>query len=115
MRITDADREALYDRLSRHAAAGDLELPELERRVAVVARAETREEALGALDGLPSPPGDTGAPVSGRPRWGRGHGDADAPGVDWTPTAERFRDPRTGKVMRVWQDAGGGRHYLADD
>ncbi len=34
------------------------------------------------------------------------------PAADWRPTAERFRDPRTNRVMRVWEDAGGGRHYL---
>ncbi|MGA9858292.1 MAG: hypothetical protein WBQ18_10555, partial [Solirubrobacteraceae bacterium] len=50
-----------------------------------------------------------------RPRWGRGHGDADAPQPDWRATDERFRDPRSGRVMRVWEDAGGGRHYVADD
>jgi hypothetical protein len=50
-----------------------------------------------------------------RPRWGRGHGDADAPAPDWQPTNERFRDPRTNKVMRVWVDSAGGRHYVADE
>ena len=28
---------------------------------------------------------------------------------------ERFRDPRTNRVMRVWVDAAGARHYVADD
>ena len=115
MRIADADREALYERLSRHAAEGRLDVPELERRVALVADAQTREQAQAALDGLPPLAGESGAPDRRRPRWGRGHGDADAPAADWTPTPERFRDPRTGEVKRVWQDAAGGRHYLADD
>ncbi len=35
--------------------------------------------------------------------------------VDWTPTEERFRDPRSGQIMRVWTDANGGRHYLRDE
>ena len=115
MTIADDDREALYERLSTHASHGHLELAELERRVEVVAAAQTREEAQAALDGLPALPGETGEPDRRRPRWGKGHGDADAPGADWAPTAERFRDPRTGAVMRVWQDAAGGRHYVADD
>lgn len=115
MLLGDADREALYERLSRHAAEGRLELPELERRVAIVADAQTREEAQAALEGLPALADESGVPARGRPRWGRGHGDADAPSADWAPTPERFRDPRTGKVMRVWQDAAGGRHYVADD
>jgi len=25
------------------------------------------------------------------------------------------RDPRTNRVMRVWEDAAGARHYIADD
>ncbi len=49
-----------------------------------------------------------------RPRWGRGHGESDRPGSDWTPTSERFRDPKSGKVMRVWVDPSGGRHYVVD-
>ncbi|HZE03654.1 MAG TPA: DUF1707 domain-containing protein [Solirubrobacteraceae bacterium] len=115
MRLGDADREQFYERLSRHAAAGRLSIPELERRVAVVAAAATREEATAVLADLPPLPG---APVPGtvpRPRRGRGHGDADAPAADWRPTAERFRDPRTGRVMRVWEDPAGGRHYVVDE
>jgi Domain of unknown function (DUF1707) len=116
VRLGDAEREQLYDRLSRHAAAGRLDIPELERRVALVAAAQTREEAAAALADLPPLPADpgTGAPPQVRPRWGRGHGDADAPQADWRPTAERFRDPRTNRIMRVWEDAAGGRHYVAD-
>jgi len=49
------------------------------------------------------------------PRWGRGHGDAEAPHAGWRPTNERFRDPKTNRVMRVWEDAGGSRHYVPDD
>jgi hypothetical protein len=116
--LGDADRERLFDRLSRHAAAGRLDVAELERRVAIVAGAATREEALDALADLPPLPGDPDGdrpPAAPRPRWRRGHGDADAPGADWRPTAERFRDPRTRRVMRVWEDAAGGRHYVIDD
>ena len=31
------------------------------------------------------------------------------------PTGERFRDPKTGKVMWVWLDGAGGRHCVVDD
>ena len=113
MRIGDQEREALFEQLSRHAAAGRIDVAELERRVAAVAAAQTREEATAVLADLP--PLTPSAPASGRPRFRRGHGDADAPQPDWSPTAERFRDPRTGRVMRVWVDTGGGRHYVADD
>jgi hypothetical protein len=30
-------------------------------------------------------------------------------------TPERFRDPRTGRVMRVWIDPGGARRYVAEE
>lgn len=113
MRLGDAEREQLFEALKRHAAEGRIDLAELERRVAAIAAAETREEAASALSDLP--PLAAGGPDPGRPRWGRGHGDADAPAADWQPTNERFRDPRSGKVMRVWVDQGGGRHYVADD
>ena len=118
MRLDDADREQLYEQLSRHAAAGRLDIPELERRVAAVAAAETRDEATAVLADLPPLPaaaGSEGPVAPGRPRWGRGHGDADAPKADWRATAERFRDPKTNRVMRVWEDPAGGRHYVADD
>jgi hypothetical protein len=115
VRLADADRELIFERLSRHAAEGRLDVPELERRVAIVVAAETREQAAAALDGLP--PLATDPPPGGQSGWLRrgGHGDAEAPAADWHPTAERFRDPRTNRVMRVWEDAAGGRHYVADD
>jgi hypothetical protein len=110
--LSDADREAFYETLKRHAAEGRLDVAELERRVGLVAEAQSREEAAGALAGLP--PLDAPAPTERRPRWGRGHGEADKPGADWTPTNERFRDPRTRKVLRVWVDPAGDRHYVAE-
>jgi hypothetical protein len=111
LRLSDADRERLYELLSQHAAAGRITTEELERRVALAAGAQTREEATALLDDLPPLPGD--AQVS----WWRvrAHGEADAPGMDWQPTNERFRDPRTKRVMRVWVDPAGGRHYVPDE
>jgi hypothetical protein len=112
MLLGDADREPLYEALKRHHAEGRIDLAELERRVAIVAEAQTREAAADALTGLPpiTPP----APEVRRPRWGRGHGEAEKPQPDWQPTSERFRDPRTRAVLRVWVDPGGARHYVAE-
>jgi len=110
--LSDADREQLLTELKEHAAAGRLDLQELERRVEVVVGAQTRDEASAALADLP--PGSAQGP-SRRPRWGRGHGHADAPEPGWQPTGERFRDPRTGNVMRVWVDRSGGRHYIPEN
>ena len=114
MRLSDAEREGLYGQLKRHAAEGRLDIAELERRVAVVASATTFAEASAALAELPSLGGNP-SPDRERPRRGRGHGHVDSPSSDWQPTAERFRDPRTGQVMRVWVDSAAGRHYVPDE
>ncbi|HAM02144.1 MAG TPA: hypothetical protein DCQ30_07935 [Acidimicrobiaceae bacterium] len=44
----------------------------------------------------------------------RRHGESPAPEPGWTPTEEVFRDPASERLMRVWTDPGGGRHYLPD-
>jgi hypothetical protein len=111
LRLSDADRERLYELLSRHAAAGRITMEELERRVAVAAGAQSREEVTALLDDLPPLARRTQAPW-----WrGRAHGEADSPALDWQPTNERFRDPRTKRIMRVWVDADGARHYVPDE
>ena len=73
MLLGDADRELLYETLKRHAAEGRLDVAELERRVALVAEAETREAAAEAMADLP--PLDPGParerrPGGARPRRG---------------------------------------------
>jgi hypothetical protein len=112
VRLSDADRELAFERLSRHAAEGRLDVEELERRVAAVADATTHEEIAGVMADLPPLASATEQPA--RPRRGRGHGDAEAPEPGWVPTDERFRDPRSGRVVRVWTDTAGGRHYVAE-
>jgi hypothetical protein len=42
------------------------------------------------------------------------HGEARTPAEDWTSTDEVFRDPSTGRLMRVWLDREGDRHYVPD-
>jgi len=128
----DRERERLFALLSAHAAADHIDLEELERRVVAVSQAEDRAQAERVLADLPALPeraldaASAGSPgfddrpaqagaEPGRPRWGRGHGDAERPADAWRPTDERFRDPRTRRVMRVWEDAAGGRHYVPDD
>jgi Domain of unknown function (DUF1707) len=110
--LSDADRELFYETLARHAAEGHLDTTELERRVAIVAEATTREAAAEATAGLlplrSTPAGER------RPRWGRGHGEAEKAQPEWQPTSERFRDPRTRRVLRVWVDPAGDRHYVAE-
>jgi hypothetical protein len=113
VRLSDGDRELLYEQLKAHATAGRLSVEELERRVEAVAAAEDQKEAAALMADLPpvAPP----PPEADRPRRGRGHAEADKPSPDWQPTEERFRDPRTARIMRVWVDSGGGRHYVPED
>jgi hypothetical protein len=125
MLVTDADRERTIDLLAHHQAAGRFGLDELERRVELVYAAKSRSELAHVLDGLPPlAAGSSGGPGTrtrsgSEPRpagWGRGHAEADRPGAGWMPTDERFRDPRTRRVMRVWVDPGtGARHYVPDE
>ena len=44
----------------------------------------------------------------------RRHGESDRPKSDWTQTEELFNDPSTNRVMRVWLDAKGERHYVPE-
>ncbi|MGA2925957.1 MAG: DUF1707 domain-containing protein [Solirubrobacteraceae bacterium] len=117
MLLSDAERELLLEQLKRHAAEGRLGVAELERRVAAIVEAPSREAAAAVMADLPPLP--AAAPEAVKPRgrlWrGRGHAAADRTQPDWQPTAERFRDPGSDTVMRVWVDAAGGRHYVPDD
>lgn len=46
----------------------------------------------------------------------RRHGETTLPAGHWNPTDESFRDPSSGRLMRVWVDpADGTRHYVPHD
>jgi len=110
----EADRERLVVLLREHYALGLLDLDELDRRVSVVLSARYLDEAGSAVADLPqlAGPGTTARrPVKQR----RGHAQAAKPAAGWIPTAERFRDPTTQAVMRVWIDpADQSRHYVPE-
>jgi hypothetical protein len=120
----EADRERLVALLREHYAVGLFDLDELDRRVELVLSARYLDEAAAAVADLPqvTAPGTaapgmaaqrTGAPRRGRQR--RGHGHATRPAAGWIPTDERFRDPTTRTVMRVWVDpADQSRHYVPE-
>lgn len=114
--LGDADRERLIVLLREHYAAGRLDLDGLRHRLGVVLAAAYAEEAAVALADLP-PAGvlDTpGARRRGDPR--RRHAQTRKPEPGWVPTAERFRDPSSGVIMRVWVDPSDeSRHYVPDD
>jgi hypothetical protein len=118
---TDADRERLVALLREHYAVGLFGLDELDHRVETVLSARFLDEAAAAVTDLPasaSPGTASSAPSSGPPRRGRrrrGHAHADQPAAGWIPTSERFRDPSTSTVMRVWVDpADQSRHYVPE-
>jgi hypothetical protein len=48
-------------------------------------------------------------------RRGRRYGEGSTPEAGWSATSERFRDPSTDRLMRVWLDRAGERHYVPDD
>ena len=114
--LGDADRERLVALLREHYAAGRLELDDLRHRVGVVLAAANAEQATVALADLPhATVPDT--PGAGRRRGSRGrHAQTSEPAPGWMPTAERFRDPSSGVIMRVWIDPSDeSRRYVPDD
>jgi Domain of unknown function (DUF1707) len=123
VRIGDAERERVIALLREHYAAGRLTLDEVRRRTEVVLTAGYADEADQALAELPAiaPPGGTPDAQAGAQRrrsllGRRGHAQAAIAEPGWVRTAERFRDPSSGQIMRVWTDpADGSRHYVPDD
>jgi hypothetical protein len=114
---SDADRERLVALLREHYAVGLFGLDELDRRVGLVLSAQFLDEAAAAIADLPAAaPGTTpGTAPPRRARRRRGHAHADQPAAGWVPTSERFRDPSTSMVMRVWVDpADQSRHYVPE-
>ena len=122
---SEADRERLVALLREHYAVGLFGLDELDRRVGVILSAQYLDEAAAAVADLPgtagtgtagtgtAPPPGTGPPRRARRR--RGHAHADQPAAGWVPTNERFRDPSTSTIMRVWVDpADQSRHYVPE-
>jgi Domain of unknown function (DUF1707) len=118
---SEADRERLVALLREHYAVGLFGLDELDRRVGLVLSAQFLDEAAAAVADLPgTATGTAGTAGTGtakprRPRRRRGHAHADQPAAGWVPTNERFRDPSTSTIMRVWVDpADQSRHYVPE-
>ena len=112
--VAEADRERLVTVLREHYALGQLDLAELDRRVGLVLSATYLDQAAAAIADLPQLTGPAVAeprPVKRR----RGHAQAARPAAGWLPTDERFRDPTTRAVMRVWIDpVDQSRHYVPE-
>jgi hypothetical protein len=70
LRVSDAERQAVTDRLAEHFADGRLDQAEFDARVGRAMNAKTRADLNGLFDDLP----ETGAPAAtDRPRRRRGH------------------------------------------
>jgi hypothetical protein len=112
--LDEAGRERILAQLREHYAQSRLDHAELDRRVGIVLSATYTDEAAATLADLPTIVGTGGTePTPGHPRR---HATQAAPSAAWVPTPERFRDPSTKKIMRVWIDpADQSRHYIPDD
>ncbi len=107
--------------LREHYAQGQLDLDEMSRRVGVVLASTYSDEAAAAVSDLPVLAGLASSRPS-RARAGRGrlgqrrrHAQRAEPDAAWVPTPERFRDPSTRAIMRVWIDpADLSRHYVPE-
>ena len=72
LRVSDAERQAVTDRLAEHFGDGRLDQAEFDERVGRAMNAKTRADLNGLFDDLP----ETGAPAvtdGPRPRYRRGH------------------------------------------
>jgi hypothetical protein len=66
MRVSDAERSQVADRLARHYADGRLDDAEFEARLDRAMRAKTRSDLIGLLADLPEKMPDIGPPVDPR-------------------------------------------------
>ncbi|HKA97361.1 MAG TPA: DUF1707 domain-containing protein [Streptosporangiaceae bacterium] len=119
--VSEADRERLLGLLREHYARGQLDLDEMSRRVGIVLASGYSDEAAVAVTDLPPLPrvasGEPSPARASRGRLGqrRRHAQRSEPDAAWVPTPERFRDPSTRTIMRVWIDpADLSRHYVPE-
>jgi hypothetical protein len=106
--VGEQEQERLLEALHRHLAAGRLDLEQFDARAARLFRADTRAGARAALEGLPL----LDATVTGGRRPRRRRREGGPVQQHWVATEEVFRDPTSGRVMRVWVDpTDGTRHY----
>lgn len=119
--VSDADRERLLVLLREHYARGQLELDEMSQRVGVVLASAYSDEAVAAVSDLPLLGGTAAGEVPparasrARPGQRRRHAQRQEPAAGWVPTPERFRDPSTRAITRVWIDpADLSRHYVPE-
>jgi hypothetical protein len=78
MRVSDAEREAVTDRLAEHYAEGRLDHNEFDKRIGQAMGAKTRADLTGLFADLPAlanrEPGMLSTSQATRPAWPRRHG-----------------------------------------
>jgi hypothetical protein len=112
IRADDAERNHTVGVLRAHLLDDRLTIEEFAERSLAAYGADTHEELDGILADLP--PLTTRTSRDPQAHRGR-HGESELPAVGWRPTRERFRDPSTNRVMRVWVNpADASRHYVAE-
>ena len=106
--------DAVAADLGRHYVAGHLEADDLDERLGRLYAAPGSAVAL--LEDLPRLEPAVPAPVASRKGWWRRrHGESEGARPDWIPTSERFLDPTTDRLMRVWLDPHTRtRHYVPE-
>jgi ketosteroid isomerase-like protein len=106
------DHEAAARELGRHYVAGHIEADELDRRLGELYESN---EGAAALTGLPALEREH-RPEARKAGWWRfRHGESKKAEPHWLPTTERFVDPTSQRVMRVWIDPDSReRHYVAE-
>jgi hypothetical protein len=106
--------DAVAADLGRHYVAGHLEADELDERLGRLYAVP--ESAVALLEDLPRLEPAVPAPVASRRGWWRRrHGESDGARPDWIPTSERFLDPTTDRLVRVWLDPQTRtRHYVPE-
>jgi len=67
MRVSDAERQAVADRLAEHFSSGRLDQAEFDERIGKAMSAKTRADVNGLFDDLP----ETGAPAATDPTAGQ--------------------------------------------
>ncbi len=116
--LSDSHRDHIIALLREHYAVGRFDVEEFGRRVEILLSAATAADAITAVADLP--PLTESAAEPHRPWWRRlrvgRHAQSDVAAAGWLPTRERFRDPSSGRLTRVWVDpATGSRHYVPED
>ena len=107
MRVSDADRAAVADRLARHYGDGRLDKAEFDERVTRAMAAKTFGDLQGLFDDLPDLPGAPSDTTSGS---ASGSASDQAPGPRQTPWGQPM--PTSCGTMRRRGHSGLGRLVL---